>query len=140
DDAEEIVQETYTRLLEVPKLDSLESRVRGYAFKIATNLAYDRFRSRQVQGKRVELEDAELSNAELDPGHIVGMTQCLEAIKQTLLELEPRARQVYLLRTAERLTYPQIAERLGISTRTVEREIRSVIDLCQQRLQTRKLR
>lgn len=136
EDAEDIVQETYARLLEVPSLDAVESRVRGYTYRIATNLAYDRFRARRARGNRVELKDSELSDSDLDPGHILGIEQCIEVIRQTILDIKPRSRQVYLLRTAEQLSYPEIAERLGVSTRTVEREMRYVIELCQRKLQS----
>ena len=134
DDAEEVVQEAYARLLEVETLDTAESRVRGYLFTIATHLAYDRFRARRRRGNRVDLEDNELPDGDLDPGHIVGFDQCVEILKQTLLEIKPRSRQVFLMRISEQLSYPDIAERLGISTRTVEREMRHVIDRCQRRL------
>ena len=134
DDAEDVVQETYARLLEAQSLDGTESRIRGYIFKIATNLAYDRFRARQRRGTRVSYEEGQLTDGSLGPDLIVGFGQGLEIIKQTLLELRPRSRQVFLLRVSEHLTYDDIAERLGISTRTVEREMRHAIDLCQRRL------
>ncbi len=47
DDAEEVLQETYVRLLRVEHLDHLDDQVRRFLFKIATNLARDRFRQRK---------------------------------------------------------------------------------------------
>ncbi len=46
DEAEEVLQETYVRLMQVEKLDG--GRVRALIFKVATNLAYDRFRQRRT--------------------------------------------------------------------------------------------
>jgi RNA polymerase sigma factor (sigma-70 family) len=138
DDAEDIVQETYARLLQVRSLDFVESRVRGYIFKIATNLAYDRFREQQARGAHVTLDENELSGGDLEPDRIVDFGQGLEIIKQTLMDIRPRSRQVFLLRASEQLTFQEIAERLGISARTVEREMRHAIDLCQRRLRIEK--
>ena len=132
--AEDLVQETYARLLQAQSLDSEESRIRGYIFKIATNLAYDRFREQRTRGIQVTYEESELLDGDLEPDRIVDFGQGLEAIKQTLMEIRPRSRQVFLLRASEQLTYQEIATRLGISTRTVEREMRHAIDLCQRRL------
>ncbi len=138
DDAEDIVQETYARLLQAKSLDPAESRVRGYIFRIATNLAYDRFREQRVRGTQVTHEESELSDGDLGPDRIVDFGQGLEIIKQTLMEIRPRSRQVFLLRASEQLTFQEIAERLGISARTVEREMRHAIDLCQRRLRIEK--
>ena len=134
DDAEDIVQETYARLLQAQSLDSAEHRIRGYIFKIATNLAHDRFREQRARGVQVTYEESELSDSALEPDRIVDFGQGLETIKQTLMEIRPRSRQVFLLRASEQLSYQEIAARLGISTRTVEREMRHAIDLCQRRL------
>lgn len=134
DDAEDVVQETYARLLEARSLDAADSRVRAYMFRIATNLVYDRFRAQRRHGTRVALEESELSDTERDPGRIVSDEQCMALVKKTLLELRPRSRKVFLLRVSKQLSYQEIAERLGVSTRTVEREMRHAIDRCQRRL------
>ena len=42
DEAEDLVQETYLRLMQVETIET--GRVRALIFKVATNLAYDRFR------------------------------------------------------------------------------------------------
>ena len=55
-------------------------------------------------------------------------------VTRTLLQLRPRSRQVLLLRSAEGLSYEAIAERLGISKRTVEREMQHALDACQRTL------
>ena len=134
DDAEDVVQETYTRLLQAPTLDRAESRVRGYIFKIATNLAYDHFRQRKTRGTQVTYDESLPSDACLEPASIVSFGQGLEIIKEVLLEVRPRSRQVFLMRASQHLTYDEIAVRLGVSSRTVEREMRHAIDLCQRRL------
>ncbi len=82
----------------------------------------------------MSLVESEHSDGGLGPEFIVDFGQGLEIIKQTLMEIRPRSRQVFLLRASEQLTYQEIAARLGISTRTVEREMRHAIDLCQRRL------
>ena len=134
DDAEDIVQETYVRLLRAKDLDRSESRTRGYIFTIARNLAFDRFRHRKVEGYQVPYEDAGLSSSEPQPERIVDFEQGIEIVKQCLLELKPRSRQVFLMRTSEDLTFQQIGECLGIGKRTAEREMKNALDYCQSKL------
>jgi RNA polymerase sigma factor (sigma-70 family) len=57
EDAEDVAQETYVKLMGAAGLEQSEVRVRAFMFKVATNLAYDRFRRRRVRGRE---DDAEL--------------------------------------------------------------------------------
>jgi RNA polymerase sigma-70 factor (ECF subfamily) len=133
DDAEDVLQETYMRLMQVEKLEN--GGVRALIFKVATNLAYDRFRQRRTRGPHGDDEVlAQLPSHEPAPERIIALEQGVEIVKRTLLELKPRCRQVFLLRTAEELGYDDIAARLGISRRTVEREMQHALEVCQRRL------
>jgi len=133
-DAEDIVQETYSRLLAFTDLEQIEPRARSYMFRIATNLVYDRHRRPREQSIE-DLGQAYESIAVIDgPDAIVDVERALEAITRTLLQLRPRCRQIFLLRTAEGLAYEAIAERLGVSKRTVEREMKQALDACQRSL------
>jgi RNA polymerase sigma-70 factor (ECF subfamily) len=133
-DAEDALQEAYARLLDVVDLDKTEGRARAYLYKVATNLARDRFRRRRDSS----IDDAaadELASGEDPPEVVVDFGRGLAVVKKTLLELKPRCRQVFLLRVAEDLDYESIAARLGISKRTVEREMQHALDVCQRRLE-----
>ena len=50
EDAEDVAQETYLKLMGAASLETSELRVRAFMFKVATNLAYDRFRQRRTRG------------------------------------------------------------------------------------------
>jgi RNA polymerase sigma-70 factor (ECF subfamily) len=133
-DAEDVLQETYARLLAGVPLDRDEARCRAYVFRIATNLAHDRYRRRaelSTDGRSPELEPAGRSDA---PDVIVDFEQAFAIVKKTLLELKPRCRQVFLLRVSEELGYETIADRLGVSKRTVEREMQHALEVLQSRL------
>jgi DNA-directed RNA polymerase specialized sigma24 family protein len=41
---------------------------------------------------------------------------------------------VFLLRTSHEWSYEEIAERLGVSKRTVEREMQAALEACQREL------
>ncbi|HJR69546.1 MAG TPA: RNA polymerase sigma factor [Gammaproteobacteria bacterium] len=132
-DAEDALQETYARLLDVTDLDRAGGRARAYLYKVATNLARDRFRRRRESS----IDDAaadELASGEDPPEVVVDFGRGLAIVRRTLLELKPRCRQVFLLRVAEELDYEAIAARLGISKRTVEREMQHALETCQRRL------
>jgi RNA polymerase sigma-70 factor (ECF subfamily) len=132
-DAEDVLQETYLRLLGQRGLEQTESRARAYAYRVATNLAHDRFRRRETTSLEA-LGEADAPVAAHDPPQLVDLARGLERVEQTLLELKPRCRRVFLLRVAEELSYESIADVLGIGKRTVEREMRHALEVLQRRL------
>jgi RNA polymerase sigma-70 factor (ECF subfamily) len=132
DEAEDVLQEAYVRLLGVTHLDRTGTRARAYLFRVATNLAYDRFRHRRVRGGNATVDAEELVSEEPTPEGIVAFEQGLAAVRQVLAGLGPRCRRVFLLRVAEQLRYEEIADLLGVSKRTVEREMRTALEACQR--------
>ncbi|HET7131315.1 MAG TPA: RNA polymerase sigma factor [Gammaproteobacteria bacterium] len=140
EDAEDVVQETYIRLVNAKTLERSEARARAFMFKTATNLAYDRFRARRVRGVQSDERLGDLASDAPSPERVVAFEQGVELVKRALLELTPRCRQVFLLRTAEELGYDEIAQRLNVSRRTVEREMQTALELCQERLRPERQR
>lgn len=134
EDAEDVAQETYVRLVRAGSVEQSEMHIRASMFRAATNLAYDRFRQRRARGLHDDGELAELPDEAAPVERVVELEQALRVVEQTLLELPPRCRQVFLLRTAHEWSYDEIAERLGISKRTVEREMQAALDACQREL------
>jgi len=137
-DAEEIVQETYIRVLKLDDLSHLDSEVRRFLFRIATNLARDRFRQRKARAHdaHVPFDMLELEGSSEAPEEIVDWDAGMVVLKQALLDLPPRHRQVFLLHVTENMSYRTIAKHLGVSTKTVERDLAMVLELCQSRLRT----
>ncbi|HEX6996489.1 MAG TPA: sigma-70 family RNA polymerase sigma factor [Gammaproteobacteria bacterium] len=131
-EAEDVLQEAYARLLGVQTLDRTPARARAYLFKTATNLVRDRFR--RADAFAVEAPSDDLAEDAETPERIVDFEQGLDAVRRALLELKPRCREVFLMRAVDGLGYDAIATRLGISRRTVEREMKHALDVCQQRL------
>jgi RNA polymerase sigma factor CnrH len=140
EDAEEIVQETYIRVLKLDDVSQLDSEVRRFLFRIATNLARDRFRQRKARAHdaHVPYDLVELEGHGEAPEEIVDWDTGMAVLKQALLDLPPRHRQVFLLHVTENMSYRTIAKHLGVSTKTVERDLAMVLELCQSRLRTRE--
>ena len=134
EDAEDVAQETYLRLVRAAALDRSEVRVRAFMFKAATNLAYDRFRQRRSRGQHDDGELAALPDDTPGAERVVALEQAVAIVETTLLGLPPRCRQVFLLRTSHECSYEEIAKRLGVSKRTVEREMQHALDACQRTL------
>src|SRR5688500_1079905 len=62
EDAEDVAQETYVRLVRAGSIEQSELHIRAFMFKAATNLAYDRFRQRRSRGQHDAAEIAALAD------------------------------------------------------------------------------
>jgi len=136
EDAAELVQESYVRLLQHENVAQLEAVSRTYLFQIATNLARDHFRRRTTRraGAHFDVDDVEIADERAGPEHDVVWEQTIDSIKQGIKELPPVTRRVFLLSRFRNKTYPQIAALLGVSTRTVERKMCEAMELLAERL------
>jgi RNA polymerase sigma-70 factor (ECF subfamily) len=134
EDAEDIAQETYVRLVRATPLAQNETHIRAFMFRAATNLAYDRFRQLRSRGPHEDAELTEPTDDSPPAERVVALEQAVATVERTLLKLPVRCRQVFLLRTAHEWSYEAIAQRLGVSKRTVEREMQAALDACQREL------
>jgi RNA polymerase sigma factor (sigma-70 family) len=132
-DVDDLVQESLARMLRAREAGPIGS-ARALLFTTARNLALDAVRRQRVV--RFEPITDETPSSVLADGTDVAETvskqQELELLTKAIQSLPERVRQVFTLRTAYGLTQKQIAERLGVSLSTVEKQMTQGIRLCAQ--------
>jgi RNA polymerase sigma-70 factor (ECF subfamily) len=135
-DAEEIAQEAFVRLLAAPHLEPDASRARNYLFATATNLARDNYRRRTARAEtaHVPFDDMQLEANDPHPERLVDAERGHRIVDQALRDLPPRPRRAFILYVHEELTYERIAFELGVSKKTIERDIALGVALCRSRL------
>jgi RNA polymerase sigma factor (sigma-70 family) len=120
-EAEDVVQDTYLHLLQRGNAATLE-QPRPYLFRIAANLAVDMARKTNVR-LRYAGEGFGHCNPEApaSPEATAGGAMELRRLHASLCELPPLCRDAFLLNRIEDLTHAEIAARLGVSERTIDR-------------------
>lgn len=114
DAAADIAQDAFVRLWEH---DVAAERARAWLFTVATNLVRDRARSRNRH--RRLLEGHELQRTAPDrPDDAVERAERIEAVRAVLDRLDPRDRQLLLLRQ-EGFRYREIAGMLDVAPSSV---------------------
>jgi len=128
-DAADLAQDTFVRLLNRSELLELKAP-RAFLRTVARGLVIDHWR-------REELERAYLEAlARLPEQHVPSpesrelVFELLESIAKMLDGLKPKVRRVFLLAQCEGLTHKQIAERMEISLRSVERYVADALYHC----------
>lgn len=142
EDAQEILQETYLRLLRQPSFERIRQNARAYLFQTATNLSHDFFRRRSQ--KSIEAEADMFAASGLGAPQWSGWPEMALQGEQTqsivvdaLTELPPATRTALLLHRFQDLTHREIALRLGVSERTIERYIKDGLSHIASRLGTK---
>jgi RNA polymerase sigma-70 factor (ECF subfamily) len=132
DMATEVLHETWLRLDHVTEIGTVQ-RPKSYLYRMALNVAIDRRRADTSWFGKAELEVLLRSDDDqLDPEHIVSMRSEIAALEDVRGELPVRCRTVFMAALVEELPYRDIAKRMGISLRSVEREMRRALDHCGQ--------
>jgi len=128
EDAEDIIQDACIRLLRVDDLWQAEHHARAFLFKIATNLARDSLRRRKTrrQDAHVSYESVELVHPGLNLDDQIDSQRAGESLDQLLRAMPLRHRQVLELHVGDTLSYRAIGARLGVSAKTIERDMSAI--------------
>lgn len=89
-------------------------------FRLASNDRRDRSRHPIDPNS---IDELPLIDPALAPEELVDMQQSWELIESVLKTVEPRARESFLLSRVHGMSYPQIAQQLHVSVRTVEEDV-----------------
>ncbi|AEV63219.1 sigma-70 family RNA polymerase sigma factor [Pseudomonas ogarae] len=128
-DAADLAQDTFVRVIKArTALDIREPR--PYLSMIAKGLLIDLFRRRSLEQSYLEVLAAMPQEQHPSLEEQAIMLQALMEIDRLLLGLGPRVRQAFILSQFDGLTYPQIAEHLGVSVRTVNNHMAKAMEHC----------
>ncbi|MGA4633476.1 sigma-70 family RNA polymerase sigma factor [Pseudomonas solani] len=128
-DAADLAQDTFVRVLLARSAGGLHEP-RHYLATIARGLVIDLYRRRSLEQAYLEALAAmpEAVHPSLEEQAI--LFEALLEIDRLLDGLGAKARQTFILSQCEGLTYAQIAERLGISLRTVNNHMAKAMEHC----------
>lgn len=138
--AEEIVQETFLYLWEHRRALRPDSNLKAYLLRIARNKSLNwlaRARARHNYADYMQRRELDINYEALrDKTAELVIVQELEAIiARTLAELPEPYRVVFEMSRIEELTYAEIAERLGVSVKTVEYRMMHTLKIFRKNLQ-----
>lgn len=131
DAAQDLSQETYLRLLGKDSLAHTDN-LSGYLFRTAERLSIDFIRHHQRSGAKTQGLDDELTCPLMQPEDFAILSQQCERLLLAIANLPRQCRHILLLRKIDELTYAQIAGQLGISEKTVQRQLVKAMLHCHQ--------
>lgn len=125
-DAEEIVQEVFMKIWNVRNELSDQKSLDAYIFTIAKNAILNTIR-------KAKSEQVYLTWAQLNPGRNILLEEEIDfnelnqAYHQAIDKLSPKRKQVFLLSRERNFSYAEIADKMGISVKTVENQMTAAL-------------
>jgi RNA polymerase sigma factor (sigma-70 family) len=134
--AEDALQDVWLNLRERGDATSWREP-RAVLFATAANLAADAYR-RDAREHNLFCRDADRLEAVCprpDPEAQADATGCLDRLSHALEQLPAACREAFLLNRIEGLSHVEIAARLGVSTKTIQRNIERALRHCAQAIE-----
>jgi RNA polymerase sigma-70 factor, ECF subfamily len=128
-ESEDITQNVFVRIWE--KKDQIDPQrpFEGFIFTVAHRLLIDHFRG---NAKRFSIDTVHDYSDELIPSSmhtddLVNQHQLESLYHQALMALPPKRKEIFLLSRHDGLSNRQIAEKMGISVKTVENQMTAAL-------------
>jgi RNA polymerase sigma-70 factor (ECF subfamily) len=122
-DAKEIAQEAYVKVLQLEPKNGAIGYLRSYLFRTAENLAVDRLRQRRSRNRIDQLESTELLFVEGREMQTALAKQELALLKCAVTELPGRCREAFRLHKIEDRPLDDVAKMMDVSERMVRKFI-----------------
>ncbi len=124
-DAEDLAQESFARLLRYQESEQAAAGWRPLLYRIAVNASHDHARHNAPyrDGSHLDVEAHEVADSAPTPEDQTHRAQQRERLRAAILALPPKCRQVWLLRNAHGMSRAQIARHCGISETMVKKHL-----------------
>src|SRR5437762_3481620 len=127
EDAEDILQDVFSELVEAYRLMKPIEQVGAWLFRVARNRIIDRFRKRREEPSSEQVaEDGEvlmleelLPSADAGPDVAYARSVLLEELEDSLQELPPEQREVFVAYEIEGRSFKEIAAETGLTVNTL---------------------
>jgi RNA polymerase sigma factor (sigma-70 family) len=135
-DIEDIVQETFLRAYESEKSQPIHSP-RSFLFKVAKNLALNELdrKAAQLMSYVGDMETLPFVDGQPSVEDDVDQQQKLAACTVAIASLSKQCQRALVMRKVFGFSHKEIARRMDISVRTVEKHLAKALQRCQESVQ-----
>jgi RNA polymerase sigma factor (sigma-70 family) len=130
DAANDALQDTWLRLESREAIGAVQNPG-AYLMRMAVNIAVDHQRSHSTKLSATELDELlEIPDAAPGPAETAESRRELDALVAVMQQMPLRRQQILMMVRWEGLPQREVAERLGVSLRTIEQELKKAHDFC----------
>lgn len=135
-DIEDIVQETFLRAYESEKTQEIRSP-RSFLFRVAKNLALTELdrKSTRLMSYVGDLDGLHIADRRPSVEDFIEKEQQLAACDVAIASLSKQCQRALVMRKVFGFSHKEIARRMDISVRTVEKHLARALERCQESVQ-----
>ena len=133
EDAREVAQEAYVRLLQLDKPCAIPF-LRAYLFQVAAHLAIDRLRHARLHKSAIDDPAFNLAIDEVHPERASAAWQQIAVVDAGLKELPRKVREAFLLQRLNGISAAEAGRRLGLNKRTASFYVAKAMLHCRKRV------
>lgn len=137
--AHDLVQEAYCRLFEVRQTLDTRLSIQAYLYKSVYNNCMNAIKHRKIEHNYIDQELLDFYFTEIVQTPEAELKLLDEdmrlALQEAIEKLPARCREVFILKKIEDLSNKEIAERLGISVKTVEAQMTKALAKLREELE-----
>lgn len=126
DDGQEIVSDVMVWLWENKEMQAFENSLKSYLFKAVKNRCLTLINRNEVK-QRIEKMIFDNLQSQYDDPDFYAIQELTEKIEEALARLPENVREAFELNRFQNLTYNEIAERLGVSPKTIDYRIQQAL-------------
>jgi RNA polymerase sigma factor (sigma-70 family) len=131
--AADALQETWLRLETMPEAGAIANE--AYLLRMAANVAVDQIRREKHHLNLEEIDEVfEVEDELSDPERIFAARRKVDALKEVVRGLTPRRQEILRAARVDGELNTEIARRLGISLRLVEKELAFALKYCSEQM------
>lgn len=137
-DVEDVVQESYLRIWKARASQPIKS-AKAFLFTIARHLALDAVRGKASTRFVFVGDVADLSVIDEKPGTIdqIDERELISLVSDAVVALPERTRTIVILHKLQGIPQAEVARRLGLTEKAVERQVARGVELCERFLRRR---
>lgn len=121
--SEDMVQNTFMRILKYRKTYRGENNFSVWLFQVARNIAYDQFRKRNTTMDDIDQWSDRLGDETLNQEEYLTQSEEMLLLKKAILRLTPDKREVLTLSKIDGMKYKEIGGILGCAEGTVKAKV-----------------
>ena len=133
--AEDVVQDMFLKIWKKRNQLNINADLKAYVFRSTVNTALNYLdknkRSLSYENNKI----AELPGTGVMDKDFLEQSELEKLLHQTIQDLPPKCRQVFMMSRFEDMKYAEIAKQLGISIKTVENQMGKALTRVRERLQ-----
>lgn len=134
EETKDILQKVFVKIWSIRNRLPIDVKLSAYLYQIVKNELINHISHSKVVDKYLESMSSYASTYVADTDYVIREKQLQEIIEREIQNLPEKMREVFQLSRKQYLSHREIAEKLGISEKTVKNQLSNALHLLRQKL------